>query len=105
VSRHDDPGILEALDSAWDDESGFLGMLRAGRFAESAGEELLVLLESIEIQEGERLHPDFVRLVWFAPLFAEWQIDRAAERGADRQAVQRISDLLRERLMEILGTP
>lgn len=105
MTRHDDPAVLEALDGAWGEESGYLGMLRYGRFSEEAGEKLLALLDSIEVGEGERLHPDFVRLVWFAPLFAEWQTERAVERGADQEKVALVADRLRERLMEILGTP
>lgn len=105
MSRHDDPRVLEALDGVWDGELGFLGMLRAGVFSESAGEEFLALLQSIEIQGGERLHADFVRLTWFAPLFSEWQIERVVERGAERKIVERIANMIRERLMELLGTP
>jgi hypothetical protein len=105
MSRHDDRDVLEALDNAWADETGFLGMLRNGQFSESAGEELLGLLESIEVPLGERLHSDFVRLVWFAPMFAEWQLDRVAARGGNRQAAQRISDRIRELIMRILGVP
>lgn len=105
MNRHDDPGVLEALDGVWDADTGFLGMLRARRFSKSAGERFLTLLQSIEISEGERLHSDFVRLLWFAPLFTEWQIDRAVEMGADRRDVERISNLIQTRVMEIFGTP
>ena len=105
MSRHSDPEILEALDRAWDQDEGFLGMLRSGRFSESAGDQYLNLLSSIEIQEGERLHPDFVRLIWFAPIFIEWQTERAVERGADKKQVRRLANLVRERVMELLGTP
>lgn len=105
MTRHDDPGMLEALDGAWGPDVGFFGMLRARRFSEAAGEGFLALLQSVEISEGERLHSDFVRLVWFAPTFTEWQIDRAVEMGADRRKLERISNLIQARIMEIFGTP
>ncbi|MFC6881470.1 MULTISPECIES: hypothetical protein [Actinomadura] len=97
--------MLEALNGAWDDETGFLGLLRTGESSQAAGDEFLALLRSVNIGEGERLHPDFIRLTWFAPLFVEWQIDRAVDRGVDRKRVALLSDQLRELLMEILGTP
>jgi hypothetical protein len=105
MSAHSDPATLNLLDLAWDQDEGFLGMLRSGRFSEVAGERYLALLRSIEIGEGEQLNPDFVRLVWFAPIFIEWQVERAVECGADKAQVERISDAVRERLMELLGTP
>ncbi|MFI9381438.1 hypothetical protein [Kutzneria sp. NPDC052558] len=103
--KHSSPDVLEALDSAWDDTSGFLGLLRSGKFLPELAEGYLRLLSSIEVSEGEALHPDFVRLVWFVPLFMEWQVDRNVERGANKGELVNFLDLIRERIMEILGVP
>ncbi len=103
--KHDSPDALEALDRAWDPELGFLGSLRDGRFVPTLGDAYLKLLQSIEIPEGERLHPDFVRLVWFAPQFSEWQIQRAVDRGANRLEVASYSDRIWNAVTELLGTP
>ncbi|MEC4016975.1 hypothetical protein [Streptomyces sp. H27-D2] len=103
--KHSDPEILEALDLAWDGELGPLGKLRNGTFDPVLADNYIKLLERIEITEDEALHPDFVRLTWFAPIFSEWQIDRAAELGENRQEVTDFSDKIRERMMEILGIP
>ncbi|MEU1671277.1 hypothetical protein ABZ752_04490 [Streptomyces roseifaciens] len=103
--KHSDPAVLEALDLAWDADSGVLGKLRGGVYDAELGAKYIELLKSIEISEGESLHPDFVRLVWFAPLFSEWQLERVAENGGDGRAAHGFADLVRERLMEILGIP
>lgn len=103
--KYSSPEALEALDLAWDDESGFLGLLRAGEFNREAGEAYIRLLNSIEVEEGEPLNRDFVRLVWFAPIFMEWQIERTVERGANRVDLENVTDQIRERVMEILGVP
>jgi hypothetical protein len=58
-----------------------------------------------QIEEGAALRADYVRLVWFAPLFSEWQIARVAERGGDEQEASNFSDKIRERIMELLVTP
>ena len=105
MTKHSDPAVLEALDLAWDDERGYLGLLRAGVFSEDLGNQYVELLGQIEIEEGERLHPDFVRLVWFAPLYTEWQQEGFADRGKDSSEMVKIGNLIRERLMEILGIP
>ncbi|MFI6655974.1 hypothetical protein ACIBL8_10755 [Streptomyces sp. NPDC050523] len=39
------------------------------------------------------------------PLFIEWQIERAVKSGADQLTVSGFGDRVRERVMEILGTP
>ncbi|NEY35354.1 hypothetical protein GTU99_24805 [Streptomyces sp. PRKS01-65] len=96
---------MEALDLAWDPEQGPLGKLRQGEFDADLADRYITLLNSVEITEGEHLHQDFVRLLWFAPLFTEWQIERAVKGGADQQEVSNFCDLVRERVMEILGTP
>lgn len=103
--KHSDPQTLEALDLAWDPEQGPLGKLRDGEYDPSLGERYIELLNSIEIPEGEPLHPDFVKLTWFAPLFSEWQVERAVEFGADKRAVTNFTDRVRERIMELLGVP
>lgn len=103
--KHSSPEALKALDSVWDEESGFLGLLGSGKFSSNLAEEYLKLLESIEVDEGEPLHRDFVRLVWFVPIFMEWQVDRSVEHGASRVELVNFVDLIRERVMEILGVP
>ncbi|WP_329435099.1 hypothetical protein OG564_28680 [Streptomyces sp. NBC_01280] len=103
--KNSDPAVLEALDLAWDDEEGVLGKLRGGQFDAALAEGYVELLQTIEIEEGAALHADFVRLIWFAPLFSEWQIERVAKRGGDAQEASNFSDKVRERVMELLGTP
>ncbi|WP_157183932.1 hypothetical protein [Nocardia takedensis] len=103
--RHDSPEVLEALDTAWDPERGYLGNLRDGRFVPALGDAYLELLRSIDIPEGERLHPDFVRVLWFAPQFCEWQTERVIERGADRVHLTRYSNLIWTAVTELLGPP
>ncbi|MGW4369786.1 hypothetical protein ACWEKT_29475 [Nocardia takedensis] len=103
--KHDSPEVLEALDAAWDPERGFLGNLRDGRFVPELGDAYLELLGSIEIPEGQRLHPDFVRMLWFAPQFSEWQITRVVDRGADRVQVSKYSNLIWNATTELLGAP
>jgi hypothetical protein len=103
--KHASPEALEALDLAWDDEAGFLGLLRGGRFDSELANKYLSLLNSINIEEGESLNGDFVRLVWFVPLFMEWQVERAVEHGVERVNLNRWIDRIRERVMELLGVP
>ncbi|WP_371479166.1 hypothetical protein [Kitasatospora sp. NBC_00315] len=96
--------LLELLDAAWDDESGFLGKLRSGQFDLDAGEAYVALLSQIP-QPGEMIDSRLVKLIWFAPMFIEWQMERAA-RGADEaRQLTRIATQVHETVAGILGTP
>jgi hypothetical protein len=99
--KQTNPELLAALDAAWDDETGFLGRLRYRHFDAALGRAYVDLVQSIEVDEGEPFSPDFIRLLWFVPLFLEW---RQRDMAEDRDLAD-ISDLVRERVMELLGTP
>ncbi|MGN5632879.1 hypothetical protein [Streptomyces sp. AC154] len=103
--RHDDPAALDSLDLAWDPDVGVLGKLRSAVFDAELAAKYVALLNNIEVPEGESLNADFVRLVWFAPIFTEWQIDEVSKQGAERQVVVNFGNQVRERVMELLGTP
>ncbi|MFG3093362.1 hypothetical protein [Streptomyces sp. NPDC048202] len=98
MSPSDD--VLALLDEAWDDEVGFLGKLRAGEFDAEAGAAYVALFARIP-PVGETVDSRLVQLIWFAPMFIEWQSERAGG-GAE---LRRISTQVQEAVAEILGMP
>jgi hypothetical protein len=96
--------MLEALDEAWDDESGFLGKLRSGEFDPEAGEAYVALLSNIP-PIGETVDSRLVRLIWFAPMFIEWQIERASSSESEVAQLKRIADQVQEAVADVLGIP
>ncbi|MFK4107994.1 hypothetical protein [Streptomyces sp. NPDC002176] len=92
--------MLELLDEAWDDEVGFLGKLRAGEFDPVAGEAYVALLSRIP-PVGGTVDSRLVQLIWFAPMFIEWQLERA---GGCAE-LSRISTRVQEAVAAILGMP
>jgi hypothetical protein len=103
--RHDDPELIETLDLVWDDEAGFLGRLCGGDFVQGLADAYIELLGRIDPIEGEFVNLSFVKLLWFMPLFMEWQVERVVEAGAPRGDVERVLDLATTRIMDILGVP
>ncbi|WP_327105845.1 hypothetical protein [Nonomuraea glycinis] len=103
--RHDDPELLEALDLTWDDETGFLGRLRGGEFVQELADAYIELLGEVDPVEDEVINSSFVKLLWFMPIFIEWQIERVVEAGTPREDVERVLDLATTRIMDILGVP
>jgi hypothetical protein len=96
--------LLTALGEAWDMDNGFLGKLRSGVFDEPAGLEYVSLLRAIP-PVGENVNSELVRLIWFAPQFIVWQIDRASKDERDTERIQGIADQVHEAVVDILGIP
>ncbi len=96
--------LLERLDEAWDDESGFLGKLRAGEFDSDAGEAYVALLSQVS-PVGEMVESRLVQLIWFAPMFIEWQMERASQNDAEARQLTRIATQVHEAVSRILGVP
>ena len=96
--------LLAALDEAWDDEHGFLGKLRAGTFDEPAGAAYVALLRTVP-PVGDTVSSRLVKLIWLAPQFVTWQIERATSGEAEAARLRRISDQVHEAVADILGIP
>ncbi|MEL5960669.1 hypothetical protein AADR41_38955 [Streptomyces sp. CLV115] len=96
--------LLKLLDEAWDDESGFLGKLRSGEFDLDAGEAYVALLSRIP-PIGETVDARLVQLIWFAPMFIEWQLERAAKSEGELKQLTRIATQVHEAVSNILGIP
>lgn len=96
--------LLTALDEAWDEDSGFLGKLRAGIFDETGGRVYVALLRSIPPISGT-VDSELVKLIWFAPQFITWQIERAAKGEVEAARLQRIADQVHEAVADVLGIP
>lgn len=96
--------LLDLLDMAWDDESGFLGKLRSGQFDLGAGEAYVKLLSRVP-QPGNMIDARLVKLIWFAPMFIEWQMERAAVGADETRQLTRIATEVHEAVANVLGTP
>ncbi|MCK1796145.1 hypothetical protein MTQ01_09025 [Streptomyces sp. XM4193] len=96
--------LLEALDNAWDIETGFLGKLREGKFDPADGEAYVKLLATIP-PLGDVANTQLVRLIWFSPTFIEWQIDRATDEITGGEPLRRIQNQVHEEVIRIIGLP
>ena len=96
--------LLEQLDAVWDEESGFLGKLRSGKFDPEAGQEYVALLSRIP-QPGEVIDSRLVQLIWFAAMFIEWQVERATHSEEEARRLTHIASQVHEAVSDVLGIP
>ena len=84
--------------------NGFLGAFRSLEFDPIKYQRFVRLLRSIENQ-GETINSRLIAVVWFIPIFMEWNHERVIEKGANRLAVRRAVSEVTSILEEKLGLP
>jgi hypothetical protein len=95
--------LISDLEAEYDQDEGFLGLLRAGHFDSLARDRFFRLLQSIDLGAHASIDRRVVALLWYVPLFMQWQ-----ERRLDtdeREALQAAANRVTSQLERILGVP
>lgn len=66
----------EQLALAWDIDQGFFGKLRQGVVDKVLFDQLITLLKELSYEEDAVIPRRVVSLLWYIPLFMEWQKER-----------------------------
>jgi hypothetical protein len=96
--------LVDQLEEAWDSE-GFLGQVRVGQFSEEGAEEFLRILAGIDIDSITCIPRRFLSLIWYLPLFLDWQRERVSERGGNIQKYEQFITDVHNTLEVVLGVP
>jgi hypothetical protein len=95
---------LSDLEAAWEPETGFLGCLRDGIFDQALFGDFVTTLMRVRVAEDALLPARFVTLLWFIPLFMEWQTERVIVTcSPEEYALARTR--IEQQLERILGFP
>ncbi|MCX5747315.1 MAG: hypothetical protein NT062_33020 [Proteobacteria bacterium] len=100
-----DPQVIETLEAEWSPDGGFFWELREGRFAASGFERALAKLRAITIEEEAVLPRRLVSLLWYIPLFMQWQVERMREGNGDLTAYTHAATLMENEIARLLGVP
>lgn len=96
--------LIKRLDLEYDRSDGFLGLLRTGEFDPRGAARLLELLRSLELGDGP-VDRRLVQLLWYLPIFLQWQKERFALRGADTEPIEATMNEVVSILEDVLGSP
>ena len=96
---------IEQLNSEWDPQIGFLGKIRYRSYDPEGLERLIQVLEAINLDEDALLDRRLVSLLWFIPIFLEWQKRSFSESGQDAQLLESAINRIMPSLYKILGIP
>lgn len=96
--------LIDKIDQEYDRTTGFLGLLRQGTFDSQSSERLLDLLSSLELGNGP-VDRRLVQLLWYMPIFLQWQIERFDASGRDAAPVRTVMNKVVSRLEVVIGVP
>jgi hypothetical protein len=96
---------IDIVESEWSCEDGFFWQLRQGKFTSADFERAMERLSSISITEEEPLPRRLVSLLWYIPLFMQWQVDRIQENGGDVTAYKMAITAMTNEVERLLGVP
>ena len=96
--------ILE-LEKAWAEPNGFLYRIRNGNFDLEGRSEFLATLDRLCPQKEKMMPRRLVSLLWYLPLFLEWQRDRILKAGGAIKEFDQFINDVQSRLEDILGVP
>lgn len=96
---------IQELQTFWEPEEGLFWRIREGKFDEVGIATFLGFLRRVDLTRDEMLPRRLVSLLWYVPLFMEWQTERVLEMGGDRAAYATAVALVTSEIERLLGVP
>ncbi|OQP52799.1 hypothetical protein A4H97_24165 [Niastella yeongjuensis] len=96
--------LIEQLESTWEVDTGFFYKLRQGIFDRNLNNEFLNLLKTISFEDDEMISSRVVSLLWYIPLFMEWQKERVGKTMGIEE-YNMLKQNIENELERILGVP
>lgn len=99
--------LILTVDKAWEIEDGFFYEIRSLKFDKEKGEKLYQSLAEAKLREGLVIQKKTVRLIWYIPIFLEYQKDslKSVLDEADFQDYLRLSNRIQSDVERLLGCP
>ena len=97
VKNLSDEQIKTKLIWQWENADGFFFKFRFGTFDKDECKKTLDIIEEIEFGRHNMIDRKIVDLIWFVPLFLEWNKERVIENGcASEYEISKVLNLFYE---------
>jgi hypothetical protein len=96
---------IEMLEQEWMPDSGFFWQIRQGCFVADEFNRALKKVSSVSIHEDADVPLRLVSLLWYIPLFMQWQVERVSENGGDMIAYENATTTMTNEIERLLGVP
>lgn len=97
--------FVVSIESEWEPEKGFFWSIRQGTFREDEFRRALAKFAAVPAASGGQVPARLVSVLWYAPLFMQWQRERVQEQSADMAAYTKAMNKLTAEVERILGVP
>jgi hypothetical protein len=96
---------IAELEAEWSPDDGFFWRIRQGNFSPSDFERALKKISAINIGEDADVPRRVVSLLWYIPLFMQWQVERVQENKGDLKAYATAITKMTNEIERLLGVP
>jgi hypothetical protein len=96
---------IDVVESEWSPEGGFFWNIRQGKFTAANFERAHAKLSTISIADDKEIPRRLVSLLWYIPVFMEWQVGRIQENGGDISAYRKAITAMTNQVERLLGVP
>jgi|SRR5665213_2832088 len=96
---------IDALESEWSLDHGFFWRVQQGHFTPRDFERALNKVSAIKIEEDANVPRRVVSLLWYIPLFMQWQVERVQEKKGDVKAYAMAITTMTNEIERLLGVP
>lgn len=97
--------FIASIESEWEPEAGFFWRIREGDFQKDEFERALQKFAAIPSASNQPVPARLVSVVWYVPIFMQWQVDRMRELRGDLAAYVTAVNKLTAEVERILGVP
>ena len=97
--------FVAGIEAEWEPDVGFFWSIRQGIFRKDEFERTLARLATLPSVSQEALPARFVSVLWYIPIFMQWQLERVSERGGNLSEYGVAMNKLTAEVERILGTP
>jgi hypothetical protein len=97
--------LVANVESEWAPETGFFWRLRQGTFEPAALHRALSVVAAVPTPIDQEIPIRLVSVLWYIPIFMEWQTPRVREGGADMTEYAVATNKFIAEIERILGVP
>jgi hypothetical protein len=97
--------FIASIEVEWAPDTGFFWNIRQGSFRKEEFDRVLAKFAAVPSFSEKPIPGRLVSVVWYVPIFMEWQANRVRERGGDLPAYTTAMTKLTNEVERILGVP
>jgi hypothetical protein len=97
--------FIPSIESEWEPDTGFFWSIRQGEFRKADYERTLAKFIAVPRSSDKLVSARLVSVLWYVPIFMQWQMERVRERGGDVAAYTQAMNSLTAEVERILGVP